>query len=414
MIGKSWRPRAPFEWIVALRFLREGRLQTLFIIAGVAIGVGVIVFMSALLSGLQGNFIRRILSAQAHIQLLPPRAVTRPLQPPVAGQVVAATVQPPQQRLRTVDQWRSVRDQVQRMPQVRVVTPVAAGSALVLRGTVSKAISVSGIEPESYFRIVNLAEKVVRGSARLTSGDVLIGTELASDLAVDVGDKLRVSAASGAVMVLNITGVFDLGNKGANERSVFMPLRSAQSLLGLSGQVTSMEVTVADVYAAEEVAQRIAADTGVEADSWIKASAQFFTAISAQTTANRAIRFFVGLSVAFGIASVLVVVVVQKSREIGILRAMGISQGQVMRIFLLQGGVLALGGGLAGCAVGGLSLVVWQQVARNADGTPLFPLVFEPALYVVALLVATVTGLLAAYAPARRAARLDPVVAIRG
>ena len=69
----------PFEWIVALRFLREGRLQTIFIMTGVAIGVGVIVFMSALLAGLQANFIRRVLSAQAHIQLLPPKEVTRAL-----------------------------------------------------------------------------------------------------------------------------------------------------------------------------------------------------------------------------------------------------------------------------------------------------------------------------------------------
>jgi lipoprotein-releasing system permease protein len=173
-------------------------------------------------------------------------------------------------------------------------------------------------------------------------------------------------------------------------------------------------VTVRDVYAAERVAQSITAGTGVQADSWIKSSAQFFSAINAQTLANRAIRFFVGLSVAFGIASVLVVVVVQKSREIGILRAMGISQGQILRVFLLQGGLLGLGGSLAGSAIGALALLLWQRFARNADGTPLFPLVFDLQLFLVALLLATLTGLLAAFAPALRAARLDPVVAIRG
>jgi lipoprotein-releasing system permease protein len=72
----------PFEWIVALRFLREGRMQTVFILVGIAIGVGVIVFMSALLTGLQSNFIRRVLSAQAHIQLLPPKELARALGPP--------------------------------------------------------------------------------------------------------------------------------------------------------------------------------------------------------------------------------------------------------------------------------------------------------------------------------------------
>jgi len=184
--------------------------------------------------------------------------------------------------------------------------------------------------------------------------------------------------------------------------------------LGMAGGVNGIEVAVYDVYAAERVAQRITSATGVQADSWIKSSAQFFVAISAQSTANTVIRFFVGLSVAFGIASVLVVSVVQKSREIGILRAMGITRGQILRIFLLQGGLLALAGAMVGSVLGAGGLVLWQGLAKNADGSPLFGLVLDPQLFVIALVVATVTGLAAAFAPALRAARLDPVVAIRG
>jgi lipoprotein-releasing system permease protein len=408
----------PFEWIVAIRFLREGRLQTLFIIAGVAIGVGVIVFMSALLSGMQANFIRRVLSAQAHIQLLPPRDVTRPLRigPPAsaAGELMAELVQPPLQRLKSIDQWQAVAQQIRSIPGVLVVTPVAAGSALAVRGSASRAISVAGIEPEMYYRIVDLNSKIVRGTVRLTGTDILIGTDLASDLGVEVGDKLRVTAASGAASALSIAGIFDLGNKFANQRNTFIALHTAQSLLGLPGGVTSLEVTVRDVYAAQIIAQRITAATGVEADSWIKTSAQFFTAISAQTTANTAIRFFVGLSVAFGIASVLVVSVVQKSREIGILRAMGISQGQILRLFLLQGGLLGLFGSVVGCLIGSGALALWLDMTRNPDGTPLIPLSFDPKLFAAALVLATLTGLVAAFAPARRAARLNPVAAIRG
>ena len=406
----SW---LPFEWIVAIRFLREGRLQTLFIIAGVAIGVGVIVFMSALMTGLQSNFIKRVLSAQSHIQLLPPKEVSQP-QRAGADQINGAIIQPPLQRLKSIDQWQSVVTQIRAMPGVLVVAPVAGGSALLVRGSVNRAITVSGVEPEMYYRIVNLNEKIVRGNARLTGTDILIGTDLATDLGVQVGDKLRITTASGAASVLAIIGIFDLGNKGANQRYTYVALRTAQSLLGFPGGVSSLEVTVRDVYAAEIIAQRITAATGVEADSWIKNSAQFFTAISAQTTANTAIRFFVGLSVALGIASVLVVVVVQKSREIGILRAMGISQGQILRVFLLQGGLLGLGGSLVGSAIGGGGLMLWQHFALNADGTPMFPLIFDAELLVIALVLATVTGLVAAVAPAMRAARLDPVVAIGG
>ena len=416
-MGTTW---LPFEWIVAIRFLREGRLQTVFIVSGVAIGVAVIVFMSALLAGLQANFIRRVLSAQSHIQLLPAKEVTRPLRAvpeprqALPAEVEGAIVQPPLQRLKGIDQWQAVAAQIGAMPDVRVVAPAAGGSALAVRGSVSRAITVAGIEPALYFQIVDLEDKIVRGSSRLTGTDILIGTELASDLGVDVGDKLRVAAANGAVVALTITGVFDLGSKGANLRSTFVALHTAQSLLGLPGGVTSLEVTVRDVYAAERIAQRITAATGVEADSWIKTSAQFFAAVSAQTTANTAIRFFVGLSVAFGIASVLVVSVVQKSREIGILRAMGIARGQILRVFLLQGGLLGFGGSLVGSAIGATALVAWQRLARNADGTPMFPLTLEPDLFALALALATLTGLLAAVAPALRAARMDPVVAIRG
>ena len=410
-------PWLPFEWIVATRFLREGRLQTVFIIAGVAIGVGVIVFMSALLAGLQSNFIRRVLSTQAHIQLVQPQQKTRPLRGGADApktQLEAAIIQPPLQQTKSIDQWQAVLAQVRAMAGVAVVTPVASGPVLVVRGSATKAVNVSGIEPASYFRIVDFSDKMVRGNTRLSGSDVLIGTELSSDMGVDVGDKLHITAANGASSVLTITGVFDLGNKGANQRSTFTTLRVAQSLLNMPGGVTSLEVTVADIYAAETIAQRIAAETGIEADSWIKNSAQFFAAVSAQTTANTAIRFFVGLSVAFGIASVLVVSVVQRSREIGILRAMGISRGQILRLFLLQGGLLAFGGALAGCAIGAAALSLWQQFARNPDGTPLFPLEFDSRMFALALLLATLTGLLAAFAPARRAARLDPVVAIHG
>jgi lipoprotein-releasing system permease protein len=223
-----------------------------------------------------------------------------------------------------------------------------------------------------------------------------------------------VATAAGAALNLTITGIFDLGSKPANARTTFMALRTAQSLLGLPGGVTAIDITLHDVYGAEVLAQRIAHSADVQADSWIRTNEQFFSAVQAQTSANTAIRFFVALSVAFGIASVLVVSVVQRSREIGILRAMGISRAQVMRLFLLQGGLLGLGGALAGIALGGAALLLFHTLQRNPDGTPLFPIAVEPSLFVLSVLLATLTGLLAALAPARRAARLDPVVAIRG
>jgi lipoprotein-releasing system permease protein len=300
------------------------------------------------------------------------------------------------------------------MPEVSVASPAVSGSAFIMRGAASRSLSLSAVDLRLYQKIVNLKDKLVTGQARLGASDILIGTELAADLGLGVGDKLLVQSATGASSHLLIAGILDLGNKGANQRSAYVSLHSGQSLLGYPGGVTSIDITVQDVYVAEAVAQRIQAITQLQADSWIKTNAQFFSAIHSQSTANAAIRFFVGLSVAFGIASVLVVSVVQRSKEIGILRAMGISRGQVMRVFLLQGGLLGLGGAVIGCAMGALALQLWLRLARAADGTPMFIVSIDGFLLTQALLLATVTGLLAALAPALRAARLDPVVAIRG
>ncbi len=408
---KRW---LPFEWIAAIRFLKEGRMQTIFIITAVSIGVAVIVFMSAMLSSLQANFIKRVLTSQPHIQLIPPDEVARPLRTQQAGLVVAATVQRPAQRIRSIDQWQKIRSQLQAWPDITNVSPTMTTSALAVRGDASRSITLTGMNPQVYFRIVRIPDYVVAGEIRVLTEDILIGTELAHDLGVTIGDKITVSAANGASRVLTITAIFDLGNKGANQRSTFVALRTAQALSNLVGGVTALDLTVTDIYAAETIAQAIQSATGVEADSWIKTNAQFFTAVSAQQTSNTLIRVFVGLSVAFGIASVLVVSVIQRSKDIGILRAMGTSKEQILRVFLLQGGLLGFAGSLVGAAMGGGAVIFWHSYMRQVDGSELFPLILEPSLFIGSVLLAAATGVGAAAVPALRAANLDPVVAIRG
>lgn len=401
----------PFEWIAAVRFLREGRMQSLLIIVGVGVGVAVIVFMSALLSGLQANLIKRTLSSQAHITLLPPEEIARPQQ---ATDTTALRLQKQAQRLRAIDQWQTLRDRLETWPEIAAVSPVASGPAFAVRGEANKAITVVGIEPERYNRVISLAERLTVGQLRVGAGEAVIGIELAKDLGAEVGDKLRLSAADGRSDTLTITGLFDLGNKGVNARNVYVGLRTAQSLLDLVGGVSSIDLALHDLDLAEQLARRIAGETGLTADSWIKTNAQFVTALTSQRVSSNVIRFFIALSVAFGIASVLVVSVIQRGKEIGILRAMGATQAQMLRIFLLQGGIVGFFGSLLGSALAWSFLMLWQLLARNPDGTPMFVIGVEPGLVALAAGGASLVGILSALLPARRAAQLDPVVAIRG
>ena len=403
--------RLPFAPLVALRFLREGRMQSLLIIVGVGVGVAVIFFMSALLSGLQANLIKRTLSSQAHITLLPPEEIARPQQP---TDTTALRLQKQAQRLRAIDQWQTLRDRLETWPEIAAVSPVASGPAFAVRGEANKAISVVGIEPERYNRVIALAERLTAGQLRVGAGEAVIGIELAKDLGAEVGDKLRLSTADGRSDTLTITGLFDLGNKGVNARNVYVGLRTAQSLLDLVGGVSSIDLALHDLDLAERLARRIAGETGLTADSWIKTNAQFVTALTSQRVSSNVIRFFIALSVAFGIASVLVVSVIQRSKEIGILRAMGATQAQMRRIFLLQGGIVGFFGSLLGSALAWSFLMLWQLLARNPDGTPMFVIGVEPGLVALAAGGASLVGILSALLPARRAAQLDPVVAIRG
>ncbi len=388
-------------------------MQTLLIIMGVALGVAVIVFISALISGLQTNLFRRTLDFQAQIVVLPPKEVARALRAE-DGTFPATLIQPRAQRLHSVDQWQKVRARIEHMPGVTVVAPVVAGSALIVRGQASKAISLTGIEPDSYLRLIALGSKIVAGTVNITSADILIGTELANDLGLWTGDKLNVQTANGGVATLTIRGIFDFGNRGQNGRAVFVSLRTAQSLLNLTGGVTSLEVNLNVPFSAEIVAHSIALQTGLEVESCISSNAQFFSALAAQSMSNTIIRFFVGLTAALGIASVLVVSVVQKSKEIGILRAMGSSRRQILILFLLQGALMGLTGSLLGAGVGWIFLNAWRTIAKNADGTPIFVIDFDPMLLLYAAVGATLVGTLAALFPALQAARLDPAVAIRG
>jgi len=406
-------PLALFESIVAFRFMREGLTQTLLIVFGVALGCGVIIFMSALLAGMQANIVRRTLNFQAPIQILAPEQVARPLRDG-GRESVAAQVQPRSQQLRSIDQWQKVRTDIARIPDVIGVTPVVSGPGFARRGEATKSVTLIGIEIETYFDVIALPEKIIAGRHDVGPLDIVIGIELAKDLGMAIGDKLTLTTAAGIASTLTVAGIFDFGNKGANQRNVYVALRTAQNLLDLVGGASSIEVKVRDPFAAEKIAQDIRAGHDLEVDSWIKTNAQFFSAMAAQILANTLIRIFVGLTVALGIASVLVVSVVQKSKEIGILRAMGTARARVLRVFLIQGGFMGLTGALFGSLLAWGFLLLWRGVARNPDGTPLFIVIIEPSLFAIACAGATLVGILAAVVPARRAARLDPAVAIRG
>lgn len=377
------------------------------ITVGVAVGVAVIVFVTALMQGLQSNIIQRTLGTQAHIRLLSPDDVNQ-IVPPAAGTLQLLQEDKRPQRLRSINNWQQITATLDQLPLLTAVSPVVSGPAFAQRGDALESVALVGIDVERYQKIIPLKEYLISGQLRVGADDVLIGSQLAEDLGVQVGSKLRLDTGQQNSAVVNIAGIFELGVRELDARYVYLDLKQAQSLLSLPGGVTVIDLTVADIFEAENVAAQVGRLISLQAESWIKTNAQLMNAISAQSLSTSMIIVFVAISVAFGIASVLSVSVVQRTREIGILRATGATRQQILRIFLFQGAMFGLLGSVLG-SVASYALV-W---VFNTFGPGLFYIPVSINLIMLALLLAILTGVLAAAIPARRAAALDPVEAIR-
>lgn len=403
----------PLALFLALRFFREGRAQSALIVAGVSVGVGVMVFLAALIDGLQVSLVRQTLGTQAHIVVRPPDEVARPLLDPGGGAQTAPRVERTAQRVRSIVGWQQEVLRLEATPEVTDVSPTVTGPAVAQRGNASRAVVLQGVDADRFARVYPIRDRMIAGRYDPRGTVCVIGRELAQDLGVGAGDVIRLSAATGAEATYQVGGVFDLGNRDVNRRWVVLSTRGAQTLLDLVGGVSSIDLRVRDHFAAEGIARGIAARSGLVADSWMSTNAQLLVALRSQRSSSDMIQAFVILAVAMGIASVLVVSVVQKSKEIGILRAMGVGRGDVLRVFLLQGAAVGLLGSVVGSALGAALASFFAGLVRNPDGSPTFPIALTAALIARACGVALLTGLVAAALPARRASRLDPAVAIR-
>ncbi len=403
----------PFEWFVALRYLRDGRAQTLLVMAAVSVGVSVVVFLSALIGGLQTSLVEKTLGSQPHVTVHVTEERARPLALADHARAVSRTVLKAPQRLRSLDQWPALQRDLEAVPGVTAASPSVLGAGFAERGSAKRPIVVRGVDPERFRAIVDIPARLVAGHYDLSGAHVVIGEGLAEDLGVTVGERVTVVTSEGVDDVVTIAGIFSLGNKGADGAWVLTSLRQAQALYALPGGITTLELKVADVFQAEVVAQEIGRRSPVTAESWMALNAELLSGLSAQNSSKYLIQFFVVVAVALGIASVLIVSVVQKSREIGILRAVGTPRSRILRVFLIQGGLLGLAGSFVGSAMGAGFSAFFERLLLDPSGAPKFRITLEPSLFLSASLLATVVGLASAVVPARRAASLDPSTAIR-
>ena len=397
----------PFEWIAAVRFLREGRMQTLFIVCGVAIGVAVIVFMSAMLQGLQANFINRVLTSQPHIQLIPPNQLARP-QWGAQGVVENASVQFPTQRLLPIVEWQKIRDRMVALPEVIEVSPTMTGSVLAV------LVATPAMRSTSRASILRPTSK-----SCIWIGSSLPGTR-SDHRGHNLGRRARAGfrrhrrrqiKARGRLRrfhdVEDLVGLVDFGNKAVNTRNAYVAMRTAQSLLGLQGGANTIDITVKDIYAAELLAQAIQASNYVEADSWI-AYERSVLHQRCKHNRHRASPSW-GLSVSpspLESPPYLVVSVIQRSQVHRHPARHGEPRGgRSKRVFLLQCALLALVGSIIGAARAGAFCSLPRLCLAKPDELNCFPSSWSDGLLSSPLSPQLLRACWRRCAPASRAAK---------
>lgn len=403
-----------FELKIALRFLKDGRGQTTFILLGIAIGVAVQIFLGTLISGLQKDLVNGTVGSSPHMTFSAAETAEASGLGAAKGFVASSAGNFSRQE-KTLDNWRPLMATLDQATETTAVSPVAEGSGFVLTSGERWPVLVRGIEPKRANDIYELNSKLISGTFVVEGDQVLVGTSLAAEALLEAGDTFTLELPGGQRQSLTVAGIFDLGNNSLNETWLFMSLARAQRLLGFGDDISRVEVQVEDVFAADLLAESYEKQfIGIKSENWKVQNASLLSALTSQSSSSLTIQAFVLLAITLGIASVLAVSVVQKSKQIGILKAMGTSSASASRIFLFQGGILGLLGSIIGSGMGYALTQAFLWGTSIQTGEALFPLEFDPAAAGTIIAIATVASIVSALFPARRSASLNPIDVIRG
>jgi lipoprotein-releasing system permease protein len=275
-------------------------------------------------------------------------------------------------------------------------------------------VSVIGVAPGDLAAIADIPAAIVDGESALPADGVLIGSRLARDLGLRVGQVVRLQSDRGRARSFRIGGIFTLGIASADRQSVYMNFTAARALFDLPSGISRIEIKVAPATAAEAIAARLRRATGLKATPWTQDNGQLFEALSAQQRTGFIIKAASLVTIIVGVASAMLLSIQRRQGEIGIMRAMGASKQLVVSIFVLEGTLIGFFGALMGAGAAWLVLLplptVAEIMASNESGG--LPIDRAQGDYLLALTLTTLAAALASILPARRAAQIDPVEAI--
>ncbi len=412
-----------YELFIGLRYLRARRretfisLITIISILGVMIGVMTLNVVMAVMTGFEEVLRDRLLGINAHVAVVKPGD--------------------------SLTEYQKLIDRIMQEKGVLAAAPSIYGQVMVTSGGRVSGVVVRGIDPDRANRVVDIQQYIKEGSLQalktphmlqvegrsISLPGVIVGTRLAGQLRVMVGDPIQVVSPLATPTVLGmvpkvrrfmVAGLFDSGMHEYDATLVYMNLVDAQRFFEMGDAVSNIEIRVQDVYQAQDVARRIQQKLGLPywTEDWSRLWPNLFSALRLEKTVYFLVLLLMVLIGAFNIISTLIMVVMEKRKDIAILQSMGATRRSIRRIFLIKGCVIGSVGTLLGVLFGyGICLLIERyqfiELPKDVFLISTVPVRIYLSNFVLVALTSFLICLLASIYPARHAAKLDPVEIIR-
>jgi lipoprotein-releasing system permease protein len=406
---------------VAVTHLTSRKRQTLVSLVGVVLGVAFFLAVSSLMRGSERDFIARLIDNSPHITVSD--EYRSPGRQPAAlawadGAVRISNVKP-QTETRGIRGYRRKLDFVESVPGVKAA-PVLVGSAVLVFAGREEGVTLSGVIPAKMKDVSTIEDKFVEGSLDTLAANpngIVVGQGLAAKFNLRMGSTISVVSPSGVNRAMKVVGIFRTGNAAYDESQTFALLKRVQVLLDRPNRVNRFVIQLEDPYRAKAVAEQIERVVGYKSVSWIEATEDILSVLTVRNIIMYSVVSAILVVASFGIYNTISTIVMEKTRDIAIMKSMGFHARDVRRIFLYEGLIVGAVGSVLGLAAGSLLMKGLEQVSLKPPGVNdviHLPVWWGLDQFVLAAAFALASCLAAAYLPARKAGRVHPVDILRG